>query len=274
MGVPPGILPILVPACLGKDVTRTRFWVCRALLWGMSQGAFAQGQPSSLPKPSDLPLLDYEGALYPFIADRAYARLGWTPDKGWRDTGPFVLGSSYGVHPAVRIYSSPEVIDWLEGGRLGAVPDGAMVVKEMVTPPSARDIEYRQMLDVLHPDAPARVEAEMMKDLRKDNNLHWTVMVRDSALSHVGWVFASVAQNAQVDSFEAPFNPPSGQAGVCQAGVGQAATLTSSCDSLGAVLQRPIADVFMAISILMLGFRLARGRKSIGPDGASDPLSS
>ncbi|MGY9047916.1 hypothetical protein P775_11445 [Puniceibacterium antarcticum] len=160
-----------------------------------------------------MPLLDYENALYPFIAARDYVGLGWTPDKSWRDTGPFVLESSYGVHPAVRIYYSPQVIDWLEGGRLGAVPDGAMVVKEMVSPPAARYNEYRQMLDYIHPDDPALVEAEMIEYLRKDNNLNWTVMVKDSAVSHGGWFFASVAQDAKVDSFDAPFNPPSGQAG-------------------------------------------------------------
>ncbi|WP_372833451.1 hypothetical protein [Puniceibacterium confluentis] len=191
----------------------TRLLACLAFVLGSVQGVQAQGQPANLPLPSELPLLDYESALYPFIAERRFAELGWTPDKSWRDTGPFVLDTSYGVHPAVRIYYSPGVIDWLEGGRLGAVPDGAIVVKEMVSPPAARYNEYRALLEYMHPDDPARVEAEMLGYLKKDNNLNWTVMVKDSALSHGGWFFASVGQDARTDSFDAPYNPPSGQAG-------------------------------------------------------------
>jgi len=170
-----------------------------------------------LPLPSALPLLDYERALYPFIADREFADLDWTRDKSWRDTGPFVLSTSYGVHPAVRIYYSPEVLAWLEAGRSGAVPDGAMVVKEMVTPPSARYNEYRAMLEHLNPDDPEKVEEEMLAYLRKDDNLNWTVMVKDSSLSHGGWFFASVNQGATLDSFEPPYTPPTGQvaAGTC-----------------------------------------------------------
>ncbi len=180
---------------------------------GFAQFAAAQGQPADLPRPSELPLLDYESALYPFIANRDFVGLGWTPDKSWRDTGPFVLDTSYGVHPAVRIYYSPEVITWLDGGRLGAVPDGAVVVKEMASPPAARYNEYRELLDYMHPDDPALVESEMLAYLKKGNNLNWTVMVKDSALSHGGWFFASVGQDAAIDSFDAPFSPPSGQAG-------------------------------------------------------------
>ena len=170
-----------------------------------------------LPLPSALPLLDYERALYPFIADREFADLDWTRDKSWRDTGPFVLSTSYGVHPAVRIYYSPEVLAWLEAGRTGAIPDGAMVVKEMVTPPSARYNEYRAMLEHLNPDDPEKVEEEMLAYLRKDDNLNWTVMVKDSSLSHGGWFFASVNQGATLDSFEPPYTPPTGQvaAGTC-----------------------------------------------------------
>ncbi|CAN0261539.1 unnamed protein product, partial [Laminaria digitata] len=175
--------------------------------------AVAQVESTTLPLPSALPLLDYEAQLYPFIADRTFAKEGWTRDKSWRDTGPFVLDTSYGVHPAVRIYYSPEVLTWLEGGRTGAIPDGAIVVKEMASPPAARYVEYREMLAFMHPDDPAKVEAEMLEFLRTTGGLNWTVMVKDSALSHGGWFFASVGQSATVDSFDPPFTPPSGQAG-------------------------------------------------------------
>ena len=168
---------------------------------------------AELPLPSSLPLLDYEAKLYPFIADRDYAAEGWTPDKGWRDTGPFVIGTSYGVHPAVRIYYSPEVIAWLEGGRDGAIPDGAMVVKEMATPPSARYNEYLDLLRRQNPEDPDAVDAEFLAFLKSTGGLNWTVMVKDSALSHGGWFFASVNQKATIDSFEPPFSPPTGSAG-------------------------------------------------------------
>ncbi|SNS41796.1 hypothetical protein [Antarctobacter heliothermus] len=181
-------------------------------LWS-GGGALAQTEPTTLPLPSALPLLDYEAQLYPFIADRTFAKEGWIRDKSWRDTGPFVLDTSYGVHPAVRIYYSPEVLTWLEGGRTGSIPDGAIVVKEMASPPAARYVEYREMLAFMHPDDPAKVEAEMLEFLRTTGGLNWTVMVKDSALSHGGWFFASVGQSATVDSFDPPFTPPSGQAG-------------------------------------------------------------
>jgi len=185
-----------------------------ALVFGTQARA---ASPEVLPLPSDLPLLDYEAALFPFVAGRDFAALGWQRDKRWRDTGPFVLDTAYGVHPAVRIYYSPEIIAWLEGDRQGAIPDGAMIVKEMASPPAARYNEYRAMLEHLHPGDPERVEAEMLAYLRKDDNLNWTVMVKDRALSHGGWFFASVNQAAELDSFDAPFNPPNGQAaaGTC-----------------------------------------------------------
>lgn len=196
--------------------------ICRPLLFllciGLS-GATAQAQsdPADLPLPSDLPLLDYQSRLYPFIADRGFTDQGWVRDKEWRDTGPFVLDTSYGIHPAVRIYYSPQVIDWLEGGRKGAIADGAMVVKEMAKPPSARYNEYRRELVARYPDDPAMVEQDMQTFLRDTGGLNWTVMVKDSALSYGGWFFASVGQSAKIDSFGAPFAPATGQSadGMC-----------------------------------------------------------
>lgn len=174
----------------------------------------AQSGASGLPLPSELPLLDYEAKLYPFVAARTFAKDGWKHDKRWRDTGPFLLSTNYGTHPAVRIYYSPGMIDWLEGGRKGTVPDGAMIVKEMVGAPAARYVEYRRLLEVLHPDDPAKVESEMLAFLYKTGGLNWTVMVKDSSVSHGGWFFASVEPSAEVDSFNPPYSPASGQAGI------------------------------------------------------------
>ncbi|MEM7211112.1 MAG: hypothetical protein AAF479_04320 [Pseudomonadota bacterium] len=183
------------------------------IILGLSSPAFcAEPAPTVPPLPSSLPLLDYEKQLYPFIAHQQYLELGWRPDKSWRDTGPFVLGTSYGVHPAVKIYYSPEVLEWLEGGRKGVIADGGMVVKEMAHPPAARFNEYQAMLEATYPDDPERVDAEMQSFIR-NNGLNWTVMVKDSSISHGGWFFASVGTDAEIDSFKPPFNPPSGSAG-------------------------------------------------------------
>ena len=61
-----------------------------------------------------------------------------------RDTGPWINNTYYGTHKAVRIYYSPGVMRWLTGGRNGAIPDGAMIIKEQFTPPAARYAEPRR----------------------------------------------------------------------------------------------------------------------------------
>jgi hypothetical protein len=90
-----------------------------------------------LPLPSELPLQFYERALYKFLFTRAYAAppYSWTQDKAVRDTGPFLGGEYHGTHPAVRVYYSPEVMSWLDGGRKGEIADGGMIIKEMFYPP-------------------------------------------------------------------------------------------------------------------------------------------
>ena len=178
----------------------------------MSTATRAETRHANLLLPSDLPLLEYEAQLYPFIANRDFVDLGWERDKSWRDTGPFVLETNYGIHPAVRMYYSPEIITWLKGGRKGVVPDGAIVIKEMAPSPSARYNEYREVLTYNDPDNPAKVEAQMLAYL-KESGLNWTVMVKDSSISHGGWFYASVNQKASLSNFDAPFTPPSGSAG-------------------------------------------------------------
>src|SRR5262245_32209766 len=78
-----------------------------------------------LPPPSSLSTSEFEEVLFRFLNERQYQTLGWAVDKGVRDTGPYIEGKYYGTHPAVRVYYSPEVIRWLKGGRVGAIPDGA-----------------------------------------------------------------------------------------------------------------------------------------------------
>ena len=102
----------------------------------------AGAQESGLPLPSSfLParLPEFQAQLKSFLGSGKYRTLKWCEDKKFRDTGPFVNGVSYGVHPTVKIYYSPSVINWLlkrDSGK--AIPDGAMIVKEQYSPPAAR----------------------------------------------------------------------------------------------------------------------------------------
>src|SRR5215204_3385832 len=92
----------------------------------------ANGQESGLPLPSKfLPakLSEFQAQLKSFLSSGKYRTLNWCEDKKLRDTGPFINNVSYGVHPTVKIYYSPAVINWLKD-RSGVIPDGAMIVKE------------------------------------------------------------------------------------------------------------------------------------------------
>jgi len=94
----------------------------------------ANRDESGLPLPSSfLPsrLSEFQARLKSFLSSGKYRTLNWCEDKKLRDTGPFVNGVSYGVHPTVKIYYSPKVIEWLlhrDSGK--AIPDGSMIVKE------------------------------------------------------------------------------------------------------------------------------------------------
>lgn len=111
-------------------------------------------------------------------------RNGWVSDKKIRDTGPFVgsvrlgswSGESKGTHVASLIWYSPEMYAWLKANRpdhselpkdASAVPDGAMMVKEMYPAPAS----------VCGHEDPAK--------LQPTNGA--AIMVRASAMSHDGW---------------------------------------------------------------------------------------
>jgi HAMP domain-containing protein len=67
-----------------------------------------------LPLPSTfLPdrLPEFQKKLTEFLQRGDYLRLGWSEDKGLRDTGPFIRNFSFGVHPTVTIYYSPEIMN-------------------------------------------------------------------------------------------------------------------------------------------------------------------
>ncbi|MEQ8838238.1 MAG: cytochrome P460 family protein, partial [Lacipirellulaceae bacterium] len=154
------------------------------------------GEPSALPLPSTMGNAEYEARLFPFLNKREYKALGWTPDKRVRDTGPFINGKYYGTHPAVKIFYSPEIITWLEGGKEKAIPDGAMIIKEQYEPPAVR---YQGLDD----------------DQLFEHLSSWTVMVKDSGGSHDGWYWSNPAKDQKVvDNHEYPFDHPIGGFGI------------------------------------------------------------
>lgn len=148
------------------------------------------GRPESgLPLPSGfLParLPEFQAQLKSFLTGGKYKTLKWCEDKKLRDTGPFVNGVSYGVHPTVKIYYSPAVINWLLKRNSGqAIPDGAMIVKEQYTAPAAR---YQ-----LGP--PKGING-------------WTIMIKDSKGSADGWYWAEMWDSQCVDNNNPPFAVP------------------------------------------------------------------
>lgn len=82
-------------------------------------------------------------------------------------------GLSFGVHPAVRLYYSPEVVEWLCNNREGELPDGAIVIKEMHS--------IDQELDItLDNQGCLEIQADVMPD-------SWTIMIKDSSMAYDGW---------------------------------------------------------------------------------------
>ncbi len=147
----------------------------------------ANGKESGLPLPSTfLParMPEFQTQLKSFLTGGKYKTLKWCEDKKLRDTGPFVNGTSYGVHPTVKIYYSPDVIDWLKD-RNKLIPDGSMIVKEQYTAPAAR---YQ-----LAP--PEKING-------------WTIMIKDSKGSADGWYWAEIWDSQCVDNNKPPFAYP------------------------------------------------------------------
>ncbi len=133
----------------------------------------ANEDESGLPLPSSfLPakLSEFQAQLKTFLTSGKYRTLKWCEDKKLRDTGPFVNGVSYGVHPTVKIYYSPAVIKWLlRKNPAEVIEDGAMIVKEQYSPPAAR---YQ-----LQP--PQKISG-------------WTIMIKDSKGAQDGWYWAEI----------------------------------------------------------------------------------
>lgn len=157
------------------------------------------GITQPLPLPSAMLLRDYERVLFRWLYCRGYAKVGWAADKAVRDTGPFIDGKYYGTHPAVKIYYSPQIIDWLQRDRKGPIADGAVIVKEMYSPPAAiyadihRGLERRYAGDLA---AQEKAYGEALDSLLSG----WTVMVRDRSGSKDGWFWAGSGNAATLEA--------------------------------------------------------------------------
>ena len=147
------------PAGERKSVILRARLVLIALLLALcscSGGSSSQPQPS--PPPADpcatLPpatALDFKPRLQVFLDNFCYQKQNWQHDANVR--------SSDGVHLFVQIWYSPSLMDWINHNRVGAPPDGAILVKE----------EHSKI------DAPL---------------LLWSLMIKDSNLSWDGWYWA------------------------------------------------------------------------------------
>ena len=138
--------------------------------------------------------------------------LNWMHDPRWRLTGawqgcPGSGGTSTEVHPAVRIYYSPEVMQWLCTYRLsnpqGTAPEpadlpaGAMIVKEMQAINGAGQIAYQTE----GADRLLWVKASDHFDEISANKMMWTIMSKGSGVSQDDWFWGYFDGSGE-------YNPP------------------------------------------------------------------
>ena len=134
-----------------------------------------------------------------FLRNRDYINeLNWIGDMNWRLTGPYVgaigEGLNYGVHPAVRIYYSPEVVEWLCNGREGDLPDGSMIIKEMHS---------------VTEDLGITIDTDGCMVIQNDvDPTSWTIMVKDSTMSTDGWYWGSYSAVVENPASWQIGNPP------------------------------------------------------------------
>lgn len=148
----------------------------------------------------------YAQSVQAFLRSLAYRGQPylWQRDANWRLTGPYegcpcpdssapCAGVNQGPHPAVRIYYSPEVIDWMCKYRKGPdqlpgaaeLPDGAMIVKEMLNPDKMK-LALVPGTDRLWiapiPGKPADYYDQIFDS--------WTVMIKSAQGAADGWYWA------------------------------------------------------------------------------------
>jgi hypothetical protein len=129
---------------------------------------------------------EYEPLLAEYLSKLCHRDIGagWKPDKRIRDTGPYVAtyrdgkwsAAYYGTHPAVLVWYSREMLEWLKRNRQKEdappasepVPDGAIMIKEMFEPPASTCADVTDW-----------------KYLKPTRGI--ALMVRDRAASYDGW---------------------------------------------------------------------------------------
>ena len=132
---------------------------------------------------TDLPAKNaFDVQLRDFLRARVYDhKLDWAHDLHWRMTGPYVgefgQGDSYGVHPAVRVYYSPEMVVWMCSDRKSELPNGAMIIKEMAN--------IDDKLGIVKPN-----NCMSIPDDPKREPGSWTVMYRTD-VTHDRWYWAN-----------------------------------------------------------------------------------
>ncbi|GAB4181456.1 MAG: hypothetical protein Tsb002_01510 [Wenzhouxiangellaceae bacterium] len=187
-----------------------------------AEAAGAQSNPPKRPPepewiPQSLMNLDkkneYDERFGAWIRDFKYRQ--WASDQTWRLTGP-VVGSlnsdqkiadgakAYGVHPAVRVYYSPKMVEWLCSDRQKTLQDGAIVIKEMLSinqPKVAVDDQSCMSI----PDQSI-----------DDSKIFWAIMVKEQAASLDGWYWYGnasggnppiVDRSAAIDPADIPASP-------------------------------------------------------------------
>jgi len=122
---------------------------------------------------------EFDTMFRDFVRDLVYANdLDWNHDLNWRMTDPYLgkigNGKFFGVHSsAVRIYYSPEVIKWLCGGRMGEIPDGAMIIKEQhpINESLGITVNEEGCMDIQSSPIPT----------------NWTTYIKNNSASFDGW---------------------------------------------------------------------------------------
>jgi hypothetical protein len=144
------------------------------------------------PPPADFANYElYNERLKTFLTEGQYTKLGWVYDMNWRFSGPSVVpptpaptarpdyGHNYGPHFPLRVYYSPEVVNWLCNGRQGVLPNGAMMVKTMNISFDTLHIEVASdgCMKIID-DGPKPIEPSL-----------WAPMLKSSQSSHDGWLW-------------------------------------------------------------------------------------
>lgn len=157
--------------------------------------------------------IDYQKQLYTWINCFRYKKTkGVAVDKTVRQTGPFIDQKDYGVHPAVRIWYSSEVVKWLKKGRPNVdghalpkdLPDGSFLIKEMFMSPANI---YNEL--VATPPFKNDKSGEAYEAMLEALIGSWTIMIKDrNGPSADGWYWAQTEPNPNTTYQNPPnYNP-------------------------------------------------------------------